>query len=78
MTTTEKTLQVALEDLNKNLEPTGRYMKANSRYGYFVLELYGSERDNCIENFATVNSNKQLLELVYALTRVLELTNNPI
>ena len=78
MTAIENELQGALKRLNKNLEPSGRYMEMGGRNGYFTLDMYNIKKGNCIDLFASTDNRKQMLSLIYSLSRVIELVNNPI
>ena len=78
MTTKENELQGALKRLNNNLEPSGRYLEVGGRNGYFILDMYNIKKGSCIDLFASTDNRKQMLSLIYSLSRVIELVNNPI
>jgi len=77
-TTKEKELHGALERLNNNLQPSGRFVDIQSRNGYIGLDAYVIATGKCIDCIASANNNAQMLNLLYAMSRGIELLSNPI
>jgi len=77
-TTLVNELQGALDRFNRNLEPSGRCVQIQARNGYIALDMYSIKTGKCIDFYTSTDTNKQMLNLLYALSKAIELVNNPI
>ena len=78
MTKTQKELTGAMDRLNSNLEKYGYKMEINHRNNYTALDKINLKTGAMIDYFDAGLTDKQALNLIYSLCKVLEMVYNPI